>query len=117
MARSKQIYRLLNVGEIVQDGDEDWWGGRWHPVPAIFIGEAVQADNDPPVRRRVQPMFPRTLNKVVVVVSGGALMSAYADTPVNIVLADQDDWEAEGLTQKQRDARFKRLVKDMEAVY
>jgi hypothetical protein len=50
-------YRLLAVGQTVEDGDEEYSANElmdeaeaWRPVAAEFIGEAVQ-ENDPPVRR------------------------------------------------------------------
>ena len=55
----KKNYYLLNVGDIVEDGDEEYSADelmdkypepKWRPVAVIFVGEAVQ-DEDPPVRR------------------------------------------------------------------
>lgn len=62
--RRKQ-YRLLNVGEKVQDMDQEYSADelnddtlspepRWRDVAVEFIGEAVQ-ENDPPVRRAENP--------------------------------------------------------------
>jgi hypothetical protein len=58
-------YRLLNIGEIVEDGDEEYSSDElmddvdcpcpeWRPVSVTFIGEAVQEAIDPPVRREDQ---------------------------------------------------------------
>jgi hypothetical protein len=55
-------YRLLNIGEIVEDGDEEYSSDElmddvdcpcpeWRPVSVTFIGEAVQEAIDPPIRR------------------------------------------------------------------
>jgi hypothetical protein len=56
-------YILLNVGEIVEDGDEEYIEDElddvdcpepsWRPVSVNFIGEYVQ-EIDPPVRRRIK---------------------------------------------------------------
>ena len=55
-------YILLNVGELVEDGDEEYSAldneaavelERWRPVSVNFIGEYVQ-EIDPPVRRRIK---------------------------------------------------------------
>jgi len=58
-------YILLNVGDIVEDGDQEYSPDRidmlddsvshpkWHDVSVTFIGEAVQ-ENDPPVRRKMK---------------------------------------------------------------
>ena len=50
----------MSVGEIVEDGDEEYSADelmdepvRWRPVPVNFIGEAVQEASDPPVRRAI----------------------------------------------------------------
>lgn len=43
-------YILLNVGEKVKDGDEEYDFVEWRPVSVEFIGEAIQ-EIDPPVRR------------------------------------------------------------------
>ena len=59
------MYRLLEVGEIVEDGDEEYSADelmddplcpepKWRPVAAEFIGEAVQEYIDPPVRRKIE---------------------------------------------------------------
>ena len=46
-----QQFRLLNAGDIVKDGDEEYVNQRWRPVAAEFINTAVQEGGDPPVRR------------------------------------------------------------------
>jgi len=58
-------YILLNVGDIVEDGDQEYSPEgidmlddsvsplEWHDVSVTFIGEAVQ-ENDPPVRRKMK---------------------------------------------------------------
>jgi hypothetical protein len=53
-------YRLLEVGERVEDGDEEYAADElmdlpaaWRPVAVEFIGEAVQETTDPPVRRAI----------------------------------------------------------------
>lgn len=57
-----KIYYLLDVGDIVEDGDEEYSENeifmkqdcpqpQWRPVTVEFIGEAVQ-EIDPPVRRK-----------------------------------------------------------------
>jgi len=61
-------YILLNVGDIVEDGDQEYSPEgidridmlddsvshpKWHDVSVTFIGEAVQ-ENDPPVRRKMK---------------------------------------------------------------
>lgn len=44
-------YRLLNVGEITQAGDEFFWEGEWEPS---VIGAPVQLLNNP-LRRKITP--------------------------------------------------------------
>lgn len=55
-------YILLNVGEIVEDGDEEYSAidngfvvepYKWRSVAVEFMGEGVQ-EIDPPVRRRIK---------------------------------------------------------------
>lgn len=64
-------YRLLTVGEMVEDGDEEFAANElldepeaWRPVAAEFIGETVQ-ENDPPVRRAIAGWLRNTGKQVM----------------------------------------------------
>lgn len=50
------MYRLLEVGEIVEDEDQEYnvETHDWDDVSVEFIGEAVQEYIDPPVRREMK---------------------------------------------------------------
>ena len=52
-----KAYYLLDVGDLVRDGDEEYstsllheCRSDWREVPIVLIGEHVQ-QNDPPIRR------------------------------------------------------------------
>jgi len=58
----KKRYFLLNIGDLVEDGDEEFSADelmdkypepKWRPVTVNFIGETVQ-EEDPPVRRNMK---------------------------------------------------------------
>jgi hypothetical protein len=48
---SKQAYVLLDVGDVIQEGDECWFDKSWHGSECV--GGTIHADEDFPYRRPV----------------------------------------------------------------
>jgi len=62
------MHRLLEIGEIVEDGDQEYIYNHeeeksdWYGVSVLDMGEAVQKGLDPPIRRKMKD---KTLGKIV----------------------------------------------------
>ena len=55
--------------------------------------------------------------RIVVHISGGAMQSVYADRPLQVELADEDNWKAEGLSPSAQAERLKAMTDGLNQVW